>query len=139
MCLAFQNVFNLFFIDHCFWVTWNLIFETIFNLQWNCVAFPCNLFLKCATPSRISRWDPGQGIVHSVSQPQLPKAFKHTLQPISSSTSLSRNLSSYIMSIMFLFCWISANWVFTCKDRASSAVQLFSATLCMSSVSICVS
>lgn len=78
MRIAFQNVFNLFFIDHCFEVTWNWIFKTIFNLQWNCVAFPSNLFLKCATLPRISRWDPGQGILHSVSHPQLPKAFKHT-------------------------------------------------------------
>lgn len=31
-----------------------------------CVPFPCNLFLKCASPTRMSRWDPGQRILHSV-------------------------------------------------------------------------
>jgi len=48
-----------------------------------CVPFLCNLFLKCASPSRISRWDPGQGILHSMFQLQQPKPFKHTLQLIS--------------------------------------------------------
>lgn len=68
----------------------------------------------------------------TVSQPQLPKAFKHTLQPVSQQYLPLKKFEGlhHVYHVSFLLN-LSKLCLQTQGQRASSAVELFSTGLCM--------